>query len=45
MFVVQRRVSRAEKWFRVVYALVILAISPYAVATIHWATREKTPPK
>lgn len=42
MFVVQRRVSRAEKWFRVIVLILLL---PYAWATMHWAVQPKTPRK
>jgi hypothetical protein len=42
MFVVQRNVSRAEKWFRVFMLIMLL---PLAAATMHWAVNPKSPPK
>jgi len=40
MFIVRRRVSRSEKWFRVIVFILLL---PYAAFTMHWALNPKSP--
>jgi hypothetical protein len=45
MFLIQRKVSRAKWWFHIAFALVVVMVSPYALATMHWAVRPKSQPK
>jgi hypothetical protein len=38
MFVLTRRISRAERWFRIIVFVLLL---PYSAFTMHWAVEPK----